>query len=461
VTDREGWGRNRREKTRFACQTCAFTSPKWLGKCPDCGTWDSLVEESVLPPSKARTAPAPPPLALDDISFHEDTRSSSGSGELDRVLGGGLVPGSVILLGGDPGIGKTTLLLDALGQLSRSRKVPVLYCTGEESPRQIKLRTERLGLSSPNLYVYAQNSVESILEEAGRINPAVLVIDSIQTMTSLRLESSAGSVGQVRQVAGEIVPFAKEHDMPVFLVGHVTKDGSLAGPRVLEHMVDTVLYFEGENTRNYRILRSVKNRFGSTNEIGIFEMSDRGLREVTNPSRLFLREDARDLAGSVVTAALEGTRPFLVEIQSLTAPTGFSVPRRRTSGADSSRFAMLVAVLEKKAGLVLQDQDIYLNFTGGLKVTEPAADAAILTAICSSFRGTPVDHGTVVFGEVGLTGEIRPVVNPEARVREAAKLGFTQCLLPRESLSQMEKKDLGIKLQGISQVHELLESTTI
>lgn len=450
-------GRSRREKKQFVCQNCGALSPRWLGKCPDCGTWNAFVEEVLSPSPVKAPRSAAPPCALDEISLQESDRFSSGSLELDRVLGGGVVPGSVILLGGDPGIGKTTLLLDALGRLSQDSKAPVLYCTGEESPRQIKLRARRLGIQSPGLFIYSQNSVESILDEAGRIGPAVLVVDSIQTMTSVLIESSAGSVGQVRQVAGEIVPFAKGREVPVFLVGHVTKDGSLAGPRVLEHMVDTVLYFEGDNTRDYRILRSVKNRFGSTNEIGIFEMSERGLREVTNPSRLFLREDGRDLAGSVVTASLEGTRPFLVEIQALTATTGFSVPRRGCSGADPNRFAMLMAVLEKKMGHHLQDQDIYLNFTGGLRVVEPAADAGILTAVCSSFRGEPVDHGTVVFGEVGLTGEIRPVANPEARIREAAKLGFQRCILPRASLSQIEKKDLGIKLKGISQVYELFD----
>jgi DNA repair protein RadA/Sms len=295
------------------------------------------------------------------------------------------------------------------------------------------------------------------MEESRKLKPAVLVIDSVQTMTSGRLESAAGSVGQVRQVAGEIVPFAKERDLPVFLVGHVTKDGSLAGPRVLEHMVDTVLYFEGEHTRDYRILRAVKNRFGSTNEIGIFEMSDRGLREVSSPSRLFLRGDGLDLAGSVVTAALEGTRPFLVEIQALCAPTGFSVPRRRSSGADPNRFAMLIAVLERKVGLNLRDQDVYLNFAGGLRVTEPAADVGVLTAIYSSFRGESVDHGTVVFGEVGLTGEIRAVANVDRRLREAQKLGFRRCIMPLANLDRIDRKGLDMELVGFSQVYELFQ----
>lgn len=445
-----------KQKARFACQSCGFVSPRWVGRCQDCGVWNSFVEEAGAP-SPRSAATATPPQALDAIALRDDPRISSGSGELDRVLGGGIVPGSVILLGGDPGIGKTTLLLEALGRFSRREKRPVLYCTGEESPRQIKLRAERLQLQSPHFLVYAHNTVEGIMAETRKLEPAVLVIDSVQTMTSGRLESSAGSVGQVRQVAGEIVPFAKERDLPVFLVGHVTKDGSLAGPRVLEHMVDTVLYFEGEHTRDYRILRAVKNRFGSTNEIGIFEMSDRGLREVSNPSHLFLRGDGLDLAGSIVTAALEGTRPFLVEIQALCAPTGFSVPRRRCSGADPNRFAMLIAVLERKIGLNLRDQDVYLNFAGGLRVTEPAADAGILTAIYSSFRGEAVDHGTVVFGEVGLTGEIRAVANVDRRLREAQKLGFRRCIMPLSNLDRIDRKGLDVELVGFSQVYELFQ----
>lgn len=453
----EGRGGAARERRRYVCQHCGLASPKWLGRCPDCGTWGGLIEEPTVTSSVSERPPTAPPLALDDISLREEACFSSGSEELDRVLGGGIVPGSVVLLGGDPGIGKTTLLLESLGRLSLEKEAPVLYATGEESPRQIKLRSRRLGLESPYLFVYAQNAIEAVLEEAEKISPAVMVIDSIQTMTSARMESAAGSVGQVRQVAAEIVPFAKRRELPVFLVGHVTKEGSLAGPRVLEHMVDTVLYFEGDGTRDYRILRAVKNRFGSTNEIGIFEMSERGLREVSNPSRLFLRGEGMDLPGSVVTASLEGTRPFLVEIQALTASTSFSVPRRVSSGTDPSRFAMLVAVLEKRVGLGLQDQDIYLNFAGGLKVGEPAADAGIIAAVHSSFRGVPVDHGTVVFGEVGLTGEIRAVVSPEQRLMEAAKLGFRRCILPAASLSLLDRADWNIELDGISQVNELFE----
>ena len=446
-----------REKKRFGCGNCGFVSPKWLGRCPDCGTWNSLVEEAVtVSPRRS----GPPPAAstpLDEISVRGEDRIGSGSNELDRVLGGGLVAGSVVLLGGDPGIGKTTLLLESMGRLSREKGVAILYASGEESPRQIRMRAQRLGIEGSGLLIYSGNTIDGVLREAERVQPSVLVVDSVQTMTSDGIESAAGSVSQVRQVAGEVVPFAKSRDLPVFLVGHVTKDGALAGPRVLEHMVDTVLYFEGENTRDYRILRAIKNRFGSTNEIGIFEMSDRGLKGVDNPSRLFLRSGELDVAGSVVTASLEGTRPFLVEIQALTADSGFSSPRRGCSGADHSRFAMLVAVLEKKIGLGLQDQDIYLNFTGGIRVVEPAADAGILAAIASSFRGLPADRGTVVFGEVGLTGEIRAVVNPERRLREAAKLGFRRCLLPASSLGNVDFQAFDIQVEGVSQAQELVE----
>jgi DNA repair protein RadA/Sms len=415
------------------------------------------VEEAVTVAPRRSGSPPVPSTPLSEISARGEDRTWSGSEELDRVLGGGLVAGSVVLLGGDPGIGKTTLLLESLGRLSREQGVTVLYASGEESPRQIRMRAERLGIEGSGLLIYTGNTIEGILQEAERVTPSVLVVDSVQTMTSEGIESAAGSVSQVRQVAGEVVPFAKSRDLPVFLVGHVTKDGALAGPRVLEHMVDTVLYFEGENTRDYRILRSIKNRFGSTNEIGIFEMSDRGLKGVDNPSRLFLRSGEQDVAGSVITASLEGTRPFLVEIQALTADSGFSSPRRGCSGADPSRFAMLVAVLEKKIGLGLQDQDIYLNLTGGIRIVEPAADAGILAAIASSFSGKPADHGAVVFGEIGLTGEIRAVVNPERRLREAAKLGFRRCLLPASSLGNVDSRAFDIQVEGVSQAQELVE----
>jgi len=393
-----------------------------------------------------------------DIGHADDApRILTGSGELDRVLGGGLVPGSVVLLGGDPGIGKTTLLLECLGRLAAARRRPVLYCSGEESPRQIKLRADRIGLATGELVVFSQNSLEPILAQLRQHRPLAVVVDSIQTVTTDALESTAGSISQVREVAAQLIAVAKREEVPVFLVGHVTKDGTLAGPRVLEHMVDTVLYFEGEHTRDFRILRAVKNRFGSTNEIGVFEMGDGGLREVANPSRLFLREERTELAGSVVSASVEGTRPFLVEVQALCAPSSFASARRGCSGGDPARLAMLIAILEKKLGLVLADQDVYLNLAGGIRVVEPAADLAIALAVCSSFRNAVVDPGTVVFGEVGLTGEVRGVSNPEVRVKEAAKLGFRTCLLPSASLPRVSGQSGEIACCGISSLAEAID----
>jgi DNA repair protein RadA/Sms len=361
------------------------------------------------------------------------------------------------LLGGDPGIGKTTLLLEYLGRLAASRSEQVLYCSGEESPRQIKLRADRIGLSTDRLIVFSQNSLEPVLAEIRRLRPLAVVVDSIQTVTTGALESTAGSISQVREVASQLIAVAKRLEVPVFLVGHVTKDGTLAGPRVLEHMVDTVLYFEGENTRDFRILRAVKNRFGSTNEIGVFEMGDGGLREVANPSRLFLREDRRELAGSVVTASVEGTRPFLVEVQALCAHSSFASPKRACSGTDAGRLAMLIAILEKKLGLLLADQDVYLNLAGGIRVVEPATDLAIALAVFSSFRNSVVDPGMIVFGEVGLTGEVRGVSNPEARIKEAAKLGFRTVLLPRANMPRVAGMERDIAMCGVSTLAEAVD----
>jgi DNA repair protein RadA/Sms len=454
------------DKSRYRCQGCGFASPKWLGRCPDCGAWNSLLEEAAPAArgaggrsigERGAGGGAAVPLALDAISADDAPRIPTGSGELDRVLGGGLVPGSVVLLGGDPGIGKTTLLLECLGRLAAATRRRVLYCSGEESPRQIKLRADRIGLSTGELVVFSQNSLEPILAELRRAKPLAVVVDSIQTVTTDALESTAGSISQVREVAAQLIGVAKREEVPVFLVGHVTKDGTLAGPRVLEHMVDTVLYFEGEHTRDFRILRAVKNRFGSTNEIGVFEMGDGGLREVANPSRLFLREERTELAGSVVSASVEGTRPFLVEVQALCAPSAFAAARRGCSGGDAGRLAMLIAILEKKLGLVLADQDVYLNLAGGIRVVEPAADLAIALAVASSFRNAPVDPGTVVFGEVGLTGEVRGVSNPEARVKEAAKLGFRTCLLPAANLPRVGGAAAEITCSGVSSLAEAID----
>jgi len=449
------------ERSRYLCQGCGFVSPKWLGRCPDCGAWNSLVEEigggPRAAPARGVADPDAAPLPLDRISADDAPRIPTGSSELDRVLGGGLVPGSVVLLGGDPGIGKTTLLLEYLGQLAAARSEQVLYCSGEESPRQIKLRADRIGLATGRLVVFSQNALEPILAEILRMRPVAVVVDSIQTVTSAALESTAGSISQVREVAAQLIAAAKRLEVPIFLVGHVTKDGTLAGPRVLEHMVDTVLYFEGENTRDFRILRAVKNRFGSTNEIGVFEMGDGGLREVPNPSRLFLREERGELAGSVVTASVEGTRPFLVEVQALCARTAFASPKRGCSGADAGRLAMLIAILEKKLGQVLSEQDIYLNLAGGIRVIEPATDLAIALAVFSSFRNAVVDSGTVVFGEVGLTGEVRGVSNPESRVKEAAKMGFRTCLLPQSNLPRVAGTSREITLHGVSTLAEAVD----
>lgn len=449
------------DKSRYLCQGCGFVSPKWLGRCPDCGLWNSLVEEACgggrAPGAAAPAAYGPAPVPLDGIRADEAPRIPTGSLEFDRVLGGGLVPGSVVLLGGDPGVGKTTLLLEYLGRLAAASPAPVLYCSGEESPRQIKLRADRIGIRTDRLVVLASGALEQVLAEIRRMRPLAVVVDSIQTVTTSALDSTAGSISQVREVAAQLIAVAKRQDLPVFLVGHVTKDGTLAGPRVLEHMVDAVLSFEGENTRDFRILRAVKNRFGSTNEIGVFEMGESGLREVLNPSRLFLREERGALPGSVVTASVEGTRPFLVEVQALCANASFGAARRGCSGADPGRLAMLIAILEKKFGLVLSDQDVYLNLTGGIRVVEPAADLAIALAVCSSFRNAVVDPVAAVFGEVGLTGEVRGVSNPEIRVREAAKLGFKTCLLPHANLARIGTAEREIACSGVSTLEEAID----
>jgi DNA repair protein RadA/Sms len=448
------------EKSRYLCQGCGFVSPKWLGRCPDCGAWNTLLEEAAG--SRAAVArggaeAVAAPVPLDRVPQDDAPRIPTGSAELDRALGGGLVAGSAVLIGGDPGIGKTTLLLEVLGRLAASRGEAVLYCSGEESPRQIRMRADRIGVTGPLLTVLAQNALEPILAEARRLRPLAVVVDSIQTVTSGALESTAGSISQVREVAAQLIALAKRQEVPVFIVGHVTKDGTLAGPRVLEHMVDTVLYFEGENTRDFRILRAVKNRFGATNEIGVFEMHDAGLLEVPNPSRLFLREERGELAGSVVTASVEGTRPFLVEVQALCVRTAFAAARRVCSGADPARLGMVAAILEKKIGLGLAEQDIYLNLAGGIRVAEPAADLAVALAVCSSFRNAALDPGAVVFGEVGLTGEVRGISHPEARVREAEKLGFSACVLPKASLPRVSATNCRIRCTGVSTLAEAID----
>jgi DNA repair protein RadA/Sms len=432
-----------RARTLFSCQNCGYQTPKWLGRCPDCGQWESLVEERVTPASKtARLAVASDarPLTLSEIPSEGDQRRSTGIGELDRVLGGGMVAGSAILIGGDPGIGKSTLLLQATAALATAG-AKVLYVSGEESAQQIRMRADRLGLRDSTAQVLCETSLERILEAAGEIEPHVIAVDSIQTVTTAELASAAGSIGQVRESAARLVAFSKQGGAACFLVGHVTKEGALAGPRVLEHMVDTVLYFEGDRGHAFRVLRAVKNRFGSTNEIGVFEMKGSGLSPVVNPSELFLSERPVGVAGSVVIAALEGTRPVLVELQALVTPSAFGTPRRTTLGIDSNRLALLVAVLEKKVGLHLTGQDIFLNVAGGFSIDEPAADLGAVVAVASSFLDRPIDAGTLVIGEVGLAGEVRAIDQAELRVREARKMGFRRCILPAGSEKRVAPSD--------------------
>ena len=445
-----------KEKTLYACQKCGYQSAKWLGKCPDCSSWNTLVEEVRLAAGSRETsnATAQAPMPIDQVAVAAETRLICGISEFDRVLGGGLVAGSLVLIGGDPGIGKSTLLLQATDLLAK-RGGKILYVSGEESAQQIKLRGERMGVNAGNLFVLAETALERILTHVHRVQPKVVVVDSIQTVFTSSLESAPGSVSQVRESAGRLMMLAKGSGIPVFIVGHVTKDGSIAGPRVLEHMVDTVLYFEGDAGHPYRILRAVKNRFGSTNEIGVFEMQDTGLCEVKNPSELFLSERPLGVAGSVVVAALEGSRPLLVEIQALVTASSLGVPRRTTIGVDHNRLSLLVAVLEKKIGFSLAGQDIFLNVAGGVRLNEPATDLGMVAAVASSHLDKTVDSRCLLLGEVGLAGEVRGIAQPEVRVKEAAKLGFNRCILPAGNLKQVKVK--GMEIEGVRSVEEALE----
>jgi DNA repair protein RadA/Sms len=440
-----------RPKILYQCQSCGYTSPKWLGKCPDCGEWNSFAEEERV--TKVRRQPASEPVVLSDISLSIESRNTTGIKELDRALGGGVVPGSVVLIGGDPGIGKSTLLLQALKGLSLSGKV--LYVSGEESPEQIKMRADRLDANSGDILLLPETCLESILTAAEETSPKTIVIDSIQTVFSLELPSAPGSVGQVRECATKLMFFAKKHGIPLFIIGHVTKEGAIAGPRVLEHIVDTVLYFEGDRGMPFRILRAVKNRFGSTNEIGVFEMTENGLKEVDNPSKLFLSERPLNTPGSVVTATIEGTRPVLVEIQALVSPSNFGVPRRTALGVDFNRVSLLIAVLDKRLGMHLGGMDIFVNVVGGLKIDEPAVDMGVIAAIASSFKNTAIDSGTFVYGEVGLSGELRAISQPEVRIREAAKLGLKRGLIPAGNVGSINQHD--IEIIGAENVEEALE----
>jgi DNA repair protein RadA/Sms len=447
-------------KTIYCCQSCGYQTPKWMGKCPDCGTWDSIVEErsaarSFRDAHRSLKNQQSTPVAIDSIELETENRLLTDIHEFDRVLGGGLVPGTLVLIGGDPGIGKSTLMLQALyGLANQGHKV--LYVSGEESNQQIRLRSQRLDTVASQLMVVSEVEIDAILGMVQAAPPQVLVIDSIQTMYNAELTSAPGSVSQVRESTVRLMMMAKKTGIPTLLVGHVTKDGAIAGPKLLEHMVDTVLYFEGDRNHIFRILRAVKNRFGSTNEIGVFEMKDQGLDEVVNPSAVFLSERPANAPGSAVTASMEGTRPILVELQALASSTSFGTPRRTILGLDPNRVALLAAVMEKQLGMHLMEHDIFMNVAGGVKVIEPAVDMAIVSAIASSFLDKPIPDGTVVLGEVGLTGEVRAIGQVDIRIAEVKKMGFKRCLVPGSNLKRIP--DIaGFEVAGIKTVPEAIE----
>ncbi|HFU3799884.1 TPA: DNA repair protein RadA [Streptococcus suis] len=447
-----------KKKTTFVCQSCEYHSPKYLGRCPNCGSWSSFVEEVEVAEVKnervSLTGEKTRPMKLNEVSSIQVARTKTNMEELNRVLGGGVVPGSLVLIGGDPGIGKSTLLLQVSTQLSTIGTV--LYVSGEESAQQIKLRAERLGDIDSEFYLYAETNMQSIRTEIEKIKPDFLIIDSIQTIMSPDISSVQGSVSQVREVTNELMQIAKTNNIATFIVGHMTKEGTLAGPRTLEHMVDTVLYFEGERQHTFRILRAVKNRFGSTNEIGIFEMQSQGLVEVLNPSEVFLEERLDGATGSAIVVTMEGTRPILAEVQALVTPTMFGNAKRTTTGLDFNRASLIMAVLEKRAGLLLQNQDAYLKSAGGVKLDEPAIDLAVAVALASSYKDKPTNPQECFIGEIGLTGEIRRVNRIEQRINEAAKLGFTKVYAPKNSLTGI-KVPKEITVIGVTTIGEVLQ----
>ena len=452
-------------KQVYICQECGYESGKWMGKCPSCNEWGSLVEEVVEAKKPSLTAPSSrgaassAPVKLRDVKIENETRTTTGMKELDRVLGGGIVKGSLILVGGDPGIGKSTLLLQICEELGNQNR-QVLYISGEESVAQIKMRGERLNVHTENLNLLAETNMSFIEAHIKNTKPDLVILDSIQTVYCDDITSAPGSVSQVREATHKLMNLGKGYGITIMIVGHVTKEGALAGPRVLEHMVDTVLYFEGERHASFRILRAVKNRFGSTNEIGVFEMQDVGLKEVLNPSEIMLAGRPMDVAGSLVSCSLEGTRPMLIEVQALASFTSFGMPRRTATGIDYNRMVILIAVLEKRAGIDMGNYDVYVNLAGGMRINEPSLDLAAALAIASSFRNTPIDPHTVVFGEVGLTGEIRGVAMAEKRVVEAAKLGFKTCIMPKANVEKLPFIK-GIKVIGVSHIGEALEVITV
>lgn len=447
----------KKSKSVFVCKECGHISRKWVGNCPECNEWNCFVEQVESPPSGASglggyEKPSPLHLAPDG----DEERTKTGIEELDRVLGGGVVPGSVVLIGGDPGIGKSTLLLHMLSAMANEES-KVLYVSGEESARQIKMRANRLKALNPDLYLATESRVESVVAMALEMRPSLLAVDSIQTLTCSEFPSAPGSVTQVRESASKLLHLAKKENIPVILVGHVTKDGAIAGPKVLEHMVDTVLYFEGDRNHAFRLMRTVKNRFGSTNEIGVFEMKEEGLVQVKNPSEIFLAERPLDAPGSVVLPSVEGTRPILVEVQALVSPTNLGTARRTAIGADQQRLSLLCAVLEKKAGLDLYGNDIFLNIAGGIRIDEPALDLGVITALASSLLEKSVPSTTVVFGEVGLAGEVRAAGQVHMRLKEAERLGFTRCVLPKSSCERVNWTG-DLELVGVATIQELLET---
>jgi len=456
---------SKRPATVFVCQECGSQSPKWLGRCNDCGAWNSLVEERPQD-TAAAAATVGHRYALSassaaqlyaDIKIENHSRLSTGIDEFDRVLGGGVVPGSLVLLGGEPGIGKSTLLLQAAANMARTIG-RVLYSSGEESEHQIKSRGERLNVGNAPLYLLAETCLERILEEIARVKPALVIVDSVQTVFSLKFQSAPGSIGQVREAATQLLFTAKGQNIPTFLVGHVTKDGNLAGPKALEHVVDSVLYFEGERHHSHRVVRAVKNRFGAVSELGVFEMTSTGLRPVPNPSKLFLAERPSNAPGSAVLCSVEGSRPILVEVQALVSSANYGTARRMASGVDQQRLSLLLAVLEKRAGLNLIGDDVFVNIAGGMTIDEPASDLGVLAAIASSVRNRVIASTTAMFGEVGLAGEVRGITQAPLRVREAAQMGFTRCIMPEANIDPSDRqlaKDC--ELVGVRTVGEALD----
>lgn len=451
-----------KQKTTFFCKECGFESPKWLGQCPGCKEWDSFVEEPVVKTAAGRSVTVTEhrePSKLSEIVTNDEVRTLTGIGELDRVLGGGVVTGSLVLVGGDPGIGKSTLLLQMCKQLAEAGK-DVLYVSGEESVKQIKMRADRLGTFQKELFLLSETDLDIVTEVIGRKKPEIVIIDSIQTMYREEIGSAPGSVSQVRETTSTLMRLAKSLPVSIFIVGHVTKEGVVAGPRVLEHMVDTVLYFEGDGGASYRFLRGVKNRFGSTDEIGVFEMRGNGLVEVPNPSEYMLAGKPKQAPGSIVVCSIEGTRPILIEVQALVCQTNFNMPRRTSTGTDYNRVNLLMAVIEKRMGVRMGDCDAYINVAGGMRIHEPALDLGIILALLTSYRNQSLDDETICFGEVGLAGEVRAVNMAEQRVLEAAKLGFKRCILPKVNCRQLaltKEQTRGLELVGIESIHELLE----